>query len=109
DSAWLWPVRESARKVTRTFANVVQLMDEEPDLTFTCSSAQHFAWVKDHDPELYSRVHARVMEGRFVPVGNMWVESDVNMPSGEGLGRQFLYGSRFFSAELDARTGGGRL
>src|SRR5699024_2317771 len=104
DSAWLWPVRESARKVTRTFANVVQLMDEDPELTFTCSSAQHFTWVKDHDPELYSRVRARVLEGRFVPVGNMWVESDVNMPSGEGLARQFLYGSRFFIEEFGQRS-----
>ena len=28
DSAWLWPVRETVRKVTRTVANVVNLLDQ---------------------------------------------------------------------------------
>lgn len=104
DSAWLWPSRESVRKVTRTFANVLQLMDRDPELVFVSSSAQHFAWVKQSDPELYTRVKERVAEKRFVPVGNMWVESDVNMPSGESLARQLLYGTRFFEAEFGARS-----
>lgn len=104
DSAWLWPSRETVRKVTRTFANVLALMDTDPDLVFTCSSAQHFAWVRDHDPLLFDRVRRRVAEGRFVPVGNMWVESDVNMPSGESLARQFLYGTRLFEAEFGSRS-----
>ncbi len=104
DSAWLWPTRESVRKVTRTFANVLALMDADPEVTFTCSSAQHFAWVRDHDPELFERVRHRVAQGRFIPVGNMWVESDVNMPSGESLARQFLYGARFFAAEFGQRS-----
>ena len=30
DSAWLWPVRETVRKVTRTVANVVNLLDDDP-------------------------------------------------------------------------------
>ncbi|ROR73127.1 alpha-mannosidase [Bogoriella caseilytica] len=104
DSAWLWPSRETVRKVTRTFANVLQLMDEDPEITFTCSSAQHFAWVKEGDPELYARVRERVREGRFIPVGNMWVESDVTMPSGESLARQLLYGARFFLEEFGRRS-----
>ncbi|MCP2635961.1 glycosyl hydrolase-related protein [Microbacterium sp. HD4P20] len=104
DSAWLWPARETVRKVARTFANVLELMDRDADLTFVSSSAQHFAWVKQNDPELYERVRRRVAEGRFLPVGNMWVESDVNMPSGESLARQLLYGTRFFEDEFGARS-----
>ncbi|WP_419703738.1 alpha-mannosidase [Promicromonospora sp. NFX87] len=104
DSAWLWPSRETVRKVTRTFANVVDLMDRDPDAVFTSSSAQHFAWLKRQEPELYSRVRQRVAEGRIVPVGNMWVESDVNMPSGESLARQLLQGTRFFEREFGARS-----
>ncbi|MBV9922602.1 MAG: alpha-mannosidase, partial [Pseudonocardia sp.] len=34
DSAWLWPVRETVRKVTRTFANALQLMDRDEDFVF---------------------------------------------------------------------------
>ncbi|NAZ80280.1 alpha-mannosidase [Kineococcus sp. R8] len=100
DSAWLWPTRETARKCARTFANVLALMDEDPDLVFACSSAQQYAWVRDTQPELFARIRQRVAEGRFVPVGGMWVESDTNMPGGEALARQFVAGKRFFAEEL---------
>ena len=100
DSAWLWPVRETIRKCARTFSNVLDLMDQDPDVTFACSSAQQFAWIRDSYPELFERVRARVSEGRFIPVGGMWVESDTNMPGGEALARQFIEGKKFFLSEL---------
>ncbi|KAD3633144.1 alpha-mannosidase [Arthrobacter yangruifuii] len=100
DSAWLWPVRETVRKVARTFSNVLELMDSDPGLIFTASSAQQYAWLKEYYPELFARVAERVREGRFVPTGGMWVESDTNMPGGEALARQFLAGKRFFQEEF---------
>ncbi|GAB3269854.1 glycoside hydrolase family 38 C-terminal domain-containing protein [Sinomonas notoginsengisoli] len=100
DSAWLWPVRETQRKCARTFSNVVALMDQDPDLTFSCSSAQQLAWIRDGYPLLFERIKEKVAEGRFMPVGGMWVESDTNMPGGEALARQFVEGKRFFLEEL---------
>lgn len=41
-----------------------------------------------------------VQEGRFVPVGAVWVEMDGNIPSGESFVRQFLHGQRFYQQEL---------
>ncbi|MBC7589891.1 MAG: alpha-mannosidase, partial [Salinibacterium sp.] len=96
DSAWLWPVRETVRKVARTFSNVLALMEQDPDFTFAASSAQQFAWLKEYYPELFERVKAQVAAGRFVPVGGMWVESDTNLPGGEAMARQFVAGKRFF-------------
>ncbi|WP_433275113.1 glycoside hydrolase family 38 C-terminal domain-containing protein [Pseudonocardia xinjiangensis] len=100
DSAWLWPVRETVRKVARTFSNVLDLMDQDDEFVFAASSAQQYAWLQEHYPELFERVKARVADGRFVPVGGMWVESDTNMPGGEALVRQFVMGKRFFREEL---------
>ncbi|WP_104196863.1 glycoside hydrolase family 38 C-terminal domain-containing protein [Cryobacterium sp. M15] len=100
DSAWLWPVRETIRKCARTFSNVLHLMDEDPDFIFACSSAQQYSWMKQHYPELFERIRTRALEGRFVPVGGMWVESDTNMPSGESLARQLLVGKAFFMQEF---------
>jgi alpha-mannosidase len=34
------------------------------------------------------------------PVGATWVEMDTNMPSGEALCRQFLYGQRYFKSRF---------
>jgi alpha-mannosidase len=100
DSAWLWPVRETVRKCARTFSNVLALMDENPDFLFACSSAQQFAWMKEFYPELFGRIKKRVLEGRFIPVGGMWVESDTNLPGGEAMARQFVAGKGFFLREF---------
>jgi alpha-mannosidase len=100
DSAWLWPVRETQRKVARTFSNVLSLQQEDPDFAFAASSAQQYAWMKRHQPELFARMRVAVAEGRFVPAGGMWVESDTNLPGGESLARQFLRGKRFFLVEF---------
>jgi alpha-mannosidase len=104
DSAWLWPVRETIRKCARTFGNVVELMDRYPDLVFSASSAQQYAWMKEHYPELFERIRRRVAEGRFVPVGGMWVESDTNLPGGEAMARQFVAGKGFFLREFGLDT-----
>ncbi|MGN6126628.1 MAG: alpha-mannosidase, partial [Humibacter sp.] len=104
DSAWLWPTRETIRKCARTFSNVLALMDEHPDFVFACSSAQQYAWIKRFYPELFERIRARVAEGRFVPVGGMWVESDTNMVGGEAMVRQFVAGQGFFEREFGKRA-----
>ncbi|MEG9492623.1 MULTISPECIES: alpha-mannosidase [Microbacterium] len=97
DSAWLWPVRETVRKCARTFSNVLALMERYPDFVFAASSAQQYAWMEQHYPELFDRIRDRVREGRWIPVGGMWVESDTNMPGGEALARQFIAGIGFFA------------
>src|SRR5918994_1529154 len=83
DSAWLWPLRETVRKVARTTANMTALLEDEPDFVFAMSQAQQFAWIKEHRPEVYAKVKKAVTDGRFLPAGGMWVESDTNMPGSE--------------------------
>ncbi len=100
DCAWLWPVRETVRKVARTFANVLDLSERHPEFVFAASSAQQYAWLKESQPRLFERVRRAVAEGVIRPVGGMWVESDTNMPSGEALARQFVLGKRFFAEEF---------
>ncbi len=104
DSAWLWPVRETIRKCARTFSNVLDLMDRDPDFTFACSSAQQYAWIRDGYPSIWERIKQRVAEGRWIPVGGMWVESDTNLPGGEALARQFVAGKRLFLEEFGIDT-----
>ncbi|RAG85521.1 alpha-mannosidase [Streptacidiphilus pinicola] len=100
DSAWLWPLRLTVRKVARTTSNMTALMEEEPEFVFAMSQAQQFAWIKEHRPEVFARVKKAVADGRFVPVGGMWVESDTNMPGSEAMARQFVHGKRFFLEEF---------
>lgn len=104
DSAWLWPLRETVRKLGRTAANVTALMDEHPDFVFAMSQAQQLAWIAEHYPAIFARVREHVCAGRFVPVGGMWVEADTNMPGAEAMARQFVHGKRFFLEQLGIET-----
>src|SRR5699024_11601371 len=70
DSAWLWPLRETRRKVARTVSNVLDLMDQDPEMVYAMSSAQQYAWLEEDQPELFERMKARIAEGRFIPVGD---------------------------------------
>ena len=103
DTAWLWPLAETFRKLQRTFASQTRYMDEYPEYRFACSQAQQYAWIKERDPDLWGRIRAKVESGQFVPVGGSWVEPDLNLPSGESLVRQLLHGQRFFEAEFGRR------
>lgn len=101
DLAWLWPLRETIRKGSRTFSTQVALMKEYPDYTFQSSQAQLTAWVKQHYPALFAEIKEMVAAGQWEPGGAMWVEADCNIPSGESLVRQILHGRNFWKQEFD--------
>lgn len=104
DTAWLWPLRETVRKCARTFSTAVRLMDDHPEYRFACSQAQHLAWMKERYPDLWVRIREKIASGQFEPTGSMWVEADCNIPSGESLVRQIVYGKRFYLDELGIET-----
>ncbi|MFD7499270.1 alpha-mannosidase [Streptomyces sp. NPDC059832] len=104
DTAWLWPLRETIRKVARTLSNVTHLMDEHPGFLFAMSQAQQLAWLKEHRPEVYARVQEKAEKGQFLPVGSLWVEPDTNITGGEALVRQLTHGKRFYLDEFGVET-----
>ncbi len=106
DTAWLWPVRETRRKVARTVANVLALAESDPGLVFALPAAQHCAWLEQDHPALFERLCAAVADGVVVPVGSMWVEPDGNLPGGEAVCRQLTFGARYFAERFGVRCDG---
>lgn len=100
DVAWLWPLWRTHQKVAHTVATALHLMERYPDYHFSMSQPQVYAFLKQDDPELYARLKERVADGRFEPVGMMWLEPDCNIPSGESLVRHMTHGARFFADEF---------
>ena len=96
DAPWLWPWQEAMSVVLSTFRSALDRMNENPDFTFTASSAQFYEWVAQADPKMMEEIRQRVKEGRWNAVGGWWVEPDVNIPNGESLVRQGLYGQEVF-------------
>lgn len=103
DLAWLWPMAATPGKGTRTFSTILRLMESYPECVFVQSQAQLYHWVKRDHPKLWQQLCVRVKEGRFIPVGGTWVEMDCNIPCGESLVRQFLYGQIFFEDNFGMR------
>ena len=95
DTAWLWHIDETIKKCARTYSNQLNLMEQYPEYTFIQSSAYHGEVIREHYPELFSRIQEKVKEGRYEPNGGVWVECDCNITSGESMIRQFLWGQRF--------------
>ncbi|HEX7761212.1 MAG TPA: glycoside hydrolase family 38 C-terminal domain-containing protein [Caulobacteraceae bacterium] len=104
DTAWLWPIEETRRKAQRTFSTAVGLMDRYPQFKFTVSQAYQYAAIEAADPDLFTRLSAKVAAGQWLPIGGSWVEPDCNLPWGESLCRQFLYGQAYFGRHFGVRS-----
>ena len=104
DPVWLWPWPEGMAIAYSTFRSALDRMNETPDFTFTASSAQFYQWISDNDPLMLKEIRKRVDEGRWNIVGGWWIEPDVNIPSGEALVRQGLYGQLTFQRLLGHRA-----
>ena len=96
DVAWLWTLGQTHRKSERTFHNVLRLMEQFPDYHFSQSQPQLYQFIKEDQPALFESIKQKVREGRWEPMGGMWVEADCNLSGAESLARQFLLGRTFF-------------
>lgn len=107
DMAWLWPWTETVEVTRNTFNSALQLMREYPELTFSMATAQTYEWMEEKYPHIFRQIQQRVKEGRWEIVGGMWVEPDLNLPAGESLTRQLLYGKRYFQQKfgVDVKVG----
>ena len=103
DLAWLWPLKEAVRKCSRTFSTMSTLLEQYPKFGYAQSQPQAYAFIKEHYPDIYERVKAHIASGRWEVVGGMWVEPDLNIPSGEALVRQLVYGMKFYQEEFGVK------
>lgn len=104
DLAWLWPMQETHRKTARTFAAQLRLLEQYPEYLYLQSQPAAYEMCRTHYPELYERIRRAVKEGRWIAEGAMYVEPDTNMPSGEALVRQLVFGKRFYREELGVES-----
>jgi alpha-mannosidase len=104
DVAWLWTLGQSRRKTGRTFYTVIRLMEQFPEYIFGQSQPQLYEYIRQDYPELFKIIQTRVAEGRWEPIGGMWVEADCNLSGPESLVRQFLLGRRFFREHFGKGT-----
>jgi len=104
DIAWLWTIGQTREKAARSFSTVLRLMEQYPEYSFMSSQPQLYEYIKEDHPGMYEEIKSRIMEGRWEADGAMWLEADCNIPSGESLVRQLLFGKRFFKEEFGVES-----
>jgi len=106
DTSWMRSLQETIRKCGRIFSTVLRLMEEFPELKYSQSQPALFEFTKKYYPDLYKQIKQRIVEGKWEPAGAMWTETDCNIPNGESLVRQILFGKRFLKEEfgIDSNT-----
>ena len=100
DLEWLWTTNETRRKTARTLGNQLKIIEEYPEYKYIQSQPWILETVKNEYPKLYAKVKEAEKNGNIIVEGGMWVESDVNIPSGESLIRQFIFGKKFIKSEF---------
>jgi len=97
DLSWLWRWEETVNDIAfLTFKGTLAQMANMPGLTFAQSQPAVYEAIEKNFPALFEEIRQKVREGTWIPVGGMWAEPDLNMPDGEALARQLLYGKRYF-------------
>ncbi len=100
DIVFLWTHAEFVRKLGRTHASTLRLMEQYPEYVFSQSQPVMYEEMKQNFPAMYEEMKARVKEGRWEVIGASWVEPDCNLISGESFVRQMLYGVAFIEKEF---------
>lgn len=100
DLAWLWPIRETVRKAARTYSIALKNIEKYPWYIYGTSQPQQLLWMKERYPSVFAGVKKAIAEGRIEAQGGFFVECDTNIPSGESLIRQALYGKRVWKEEF---------
>ena len=96
DPIWIWG-RSSGRSAwLNTMHSVVRIMEENPDLKFTCSTAAQYRYAEECDPALFRKIAGLVRDKRWEIVGGWEVQPDVIISRPQSLIHQALSAKKYF-------------
>ncbi|MBZ0290052.1 MAG: hypothetical protein K8I30_20675, partial [Anaerolineae bacterium] len=87
--------------------DVLHQLDTDPDFRFTLDQRCYVEGFAQLFPEQMERVHKHVASGKLEMAGAMHVMPDTNLPSGESLVRQILYGRAYFDPLFNIQNSNG--
>lgn len=96
DIAYYWRRIHAVQKNLRTVLIQLRLMDKYPDFKYTHTQPYVYETLEKYYPDVFNELKEKVANGRFEPVGAMYVEPDCNIPTAESLVRQCLYGQKTY-------------
>src|SRR5437016_13718982 len=76
DPVWLWDWREGANEALVTCRTILDLMDEDPALTFIRGESFIYQHIEQHDPATFKRIARYIKQGRWDVVGGTVIQPD---------------------------------
>ena len=104
DLTWYWRLPDTIEMCLETIRWHVELLEKHPDARYSHTQVFVARIVEKIDPPLFRRFARLVRAGRIEMDSGQVVEPDHNMPSGESLARQFLYGQRYLESRFGSRA-----
>ncbi len=105
DAAWLWTVKDAKFRAYKTFKMALEHSEKYPHFSISLTSPQYFEWMHRYNhvlptfpgfPTFWDAIRTTVEKGNIDLCDGSWIEPDLNVPSGESLIRQRLYGQKFY-------------
>ena len=96
DPVWMWDWREGLNEGLITHRTILDLMDEDGELTFMRGEAAQYEHLERHAPDLFERICTYVKANRWDVVGGTYVQPDTNLPSTEVLLKHFMLSQEYF-------------
>jgi alpha-mannosidase len=100
DMNWMWSWPETVATTLDTFASILSLMEQYPELTYSQSQTSVYALTERYFPAMFEEIRKRVGEGRWEVTAAHWVEGDKNIASGESICRHLLYSRAYFAEKF---------
>lgn len=104
DLTWYWRLPDTIEMCLETIRWNVEMLEQHPDATYTHTQVFTLKVVEQVDRPLLDRFAKLVKEGRIEIDSGQIVEPDHNMPSGESLARQFLYGQTYIRSRFGVQA-----
>lgn len=101
DLAWLWPIRETVRKASRTLTHAVNNINRYDNYIFGLSQPVILEWMQQKYPTIFASVVEKIKQDRIELQGGFFIECDTNIVGGESLVRQGLYGQEFYKKHFN--------
>lgn len=107
DPVWLWDWREGLNEAIVTVRTLLDLMDEDPEMTYIRGEAATYQHIEQHDPATFRRILRMVKAGRWDIVGGTYIQPDTNLAGVETLARQYTRAQRYFLSRFGHRVTAG--
>ena len=104
DPVWSWDWREGLNEAITTSRTILDLMDEDRELTFMRGEMALYEHIETHDPHTFERIRTYIRVGRWDPVGGTVVQSDTNLTSTETLLHSYILAQNYFRSRFGRKA-----